>query len=143
MSRLSLISSLVMLTGSACDRLTSPAETKNADIESEWAYSASSRDRITPTYCTTSGTVSIRQAGSAFEGRFTGLSSCEARGIAFADAINDQIIDGRVNGRGVYFNLARSNCPHEGGVMQGDDNQIRGSYGAPCNHSGTFVMRRK
>jgi hypothetical protein len=127
----------------ACDRLRSPEEVERADIASSWKYSATTRDRITPTYCTVSGIVEIEQYGSCIEGRLTGLASCLAQGFSFGEALNDRIVDGSVEGKAVRFNVVPTNCPHIGAVTRDDKNTIRGSYGAECAHTGDFVMTRR
>jgi hypothetical protein len=132
-----------LAVASSCEWLRSPEEVQRANLASSWKYAATTRDRMTPTYCTISGIVEIQQYGSRIEGRLTGLASCQASGFAFGEALNDRIVDGLVEGKSVRFNVLPTNCPHIGGVMQDDKNTIRGSYGPECAHTGDFVMTRR
>lgn len=128
---------------SACTNTVADLDDEDVDVEGRWNYTATTQDKLTPTYCSVQGIVSIEQYGNVLEGRLTALASCTARGFAFGEALNERIVDGSVSGTTVRFGLTPSNCTHSGSMRSEDGRIIRGDLVGNCNHTGSFTLTRQ
>ena len=122
------------------DKTTGPPP---RDVTGTYTYAFSNLGNGSGVVCSGTATMPVTQTGATFSGTYFGTQTCRYASTTDTWNVSGTVVNGRVVGDSVYFNMDGDNWRNFG-VLQGSDmsGTVNGSFivnGTPSTYAGNFT----